>query len=42
MEDLLDHSQMLHFPYYFQIHDIPKASLWSKGLRKLAGDNKLR
>ena len=26
--------QMLHFPYYFQIHDISKASLWSKGLKR--------
>ena len=24
--------QMLHFPYYFQIHDISKALLWSEGL----------
>ena len=30
--------QMLHFPYYFQIHDIskaPKALLWSKGIREV-------
>ena len=25
--------QMLHFPDYFQIHDISKALLWSKGLK---------
>ena len=24
--------QMLHFPWYFQIHNISKALLWSKGL----------
>ena len=24
--------QMLHFPYYFQIHDISKALSWRKGL----------
>ena len=24
--------QMLHFPSYFQIHDISMALLWSKGL----------
>ena len=25
--------QMLHFPYFFQIRDISKALLWSKGLK---------
>ena len=25
--------QMLHLPYYFQIHDISKTLLWSKGFR---------
>ena len=24
--------QMLHFPYFFQIHNISKVLLWSKGL----------
>ena len=25
--------QMLYFPLYFQMHDISKALLWSKGLK---------
>ena len=34
--------QMLHFPLYFQIHDISKALLWSKGLSYCNRLNKLK